>query len=221
MQGAYASRLDDAEYIAAQQISDAFVLTLRAAAATRFAARLERPLAKLGGRVVDPERLAAMLPESVSDPAVGHLHKALAVGYRRAVPDEHLTAIAAFLRSDTGTMLHAVVVERQQAVAARADGITIPRILPEGCLEDLGVLTEQETEICRTFMASPAAEALRSPVAGIELVFLLQASLAQVDRIPIQLNASYMIRILEADGVVTFPNRVARRNVIDQLRQQQ
>ncbi len=175
-------------------------------------------MAALGAKVADPDRFATMLPDTVTDGSVLHAQEAFTNVYLDFFTPEELSEVAAFLRTDASRRLRAVQ-QGQPPLNPRMDfNIDLPSLLPDAYRDIPGLLTPEEIAVCESFLDGAAGNALKRNTLGFKFLLAVAESVVKTDEVDTRLNTPYVIRILEADGIVTFPNRIIRENVIEQLR---
>lgn len=217
---ALAAPQDDAAEIAAYQMTEGVAAALRASAALWLVRRFDTPLAALDGTITDRERFAAMLPESATDAVLADVHRALADSYADHLSAAELSGIVAFLRTGAARKLRDLAPAQPPLAAGQDFAVRLPGIRPDPYALLDGDFTAEEIAASTAFLTSPAAAALEREVSrlGTAQFFAVTQALMRTNGSETHPDAAWMVPILEADGIVAFPNRVLRQQAIDTVR---
>ncbi len=218
-----ASPEEDATFIARAMVTDDTVEAIRDLLQPSIVRAYEDHLVDLGVRISDRDRLARMLPDSRDNAILEHSLQKIETLYLEAFTAEQLAEIAAFHRTDLGRKLLNASAPKPSAASSDPDnrfrGYSI-YALDESDLADL--LTPEEQEEFNAFYESDAGKTLEenaielSQTSGFTIIGAMATALRTEPQI--DLDSGLILEIIEADGIVTFPNRILRRDLIERLR---
>lgn len=218
-----ASPKDDATYLAQQMLSNEALETTRELLRRRLVVAYEDPLAEVGVSIADHDRFAAMLPNSATDGAIDNILQRIENKYLELFTPQQLAEIAAFHRSDLGQKL--LNAHKEQALQDSYDNNLDVRFADIHAHEQsylAQLLTPEELVEFDNFSESDAGKVLQEnanrlgTTAGFSVLGrIMEVSMSEPQ---INLDTLYMIDILETDGIIAFPNRIWRNDLIKQLR---
>lgn len=198
VQPASASPQTDADYIAAHFITDDDFQTMsRDMVVKAFAGRLSSALATRSVKIKDDDRFVALLPDTVSDSLFERLQKAASDKLVQSWEPAQLASVADHLRKMPPVL---------QDVQSGANPDTEDRALSVEELQ-LKIAALEHDETAKNEIAMTAV-----------VVMMISLVVQENSKIEIDLKAPYVADILEEDGVFSFPNRIARNDLIRELR---
>jgi hypothetical protein len=218
-----ASPKDDATYLAQQMLSNEALETTRELLRRRLVVAYEDPLAEVGVGIADHDRFAAMLPNSATDGPINNILQRIENKYLELFTPQQLVEIAAFHRSDLGQkLLNALEEQALQDSYDNNLGVRFTDIYAHEQSYLAQLLTPEELLEFYTFSESDSGKALQEnanslgTTAGFSVIGrIMEVSMSEPQ---IDLDTPYMIDILETDGIIAFPNRIWRNDLIKQLR---
>ena len=219
--GAWAAPEADARFIVEAQLSEANVAQIRVALKGILPRHFRPAISDLGGMLVDPSALAAMLPDQIVDSAIAEIEEGLIATYLTKFSATEIADIATFYRTSAGQMILALA-HASQEFTTDADGphITGPtEILIQSPDLIVSVLSAEELAGYEAFVASPTGQALKDQEMSVNFAqaFVIFGAYMQAATSDLGDEMSYLLPIIEADGIVVFPNRIIRQKAIDRL----
>lgn len=205
-QSALASPQTDADEIVARFVSDDdFEATLSDMWADAYARRLSAVLSTPAVIVKAQGRFIAQLAEATGGPPFERIEKATSDRLAQSWQPAELESLANYMRREPLTSRDLGVDEKVDA-PAKADG------LDEAL--DLAV-----KEVQQDILDLQHSETIRVDAALLSVAMALIGGMAQeTQKIDIDLKAPYVTHMLEIDGMFHFANRIARNNLIRELR---
>ncbi|MBS0571992.1 MAG: hypothetical protein JSS08_01875 [Proteobacteria bacterium] len=198
VQPAFASPRTDADFIAAHFVkSDGFKAKLRDMARNAQARELSSALAKRSVKIKDDKRFLELLPDHVSASLIERLQKMAADRLLEGLEPAQLASLADYVRH-----ISADPRARRSDAMAQTDN---PVLTIEELKQRMSSLPEDETFKNEIVLTS----------VGIMLISL---AVQAANNINPDLSSAYIADMLEVDGVFSFPNRIARRELIRELR---
>lgn len=217
-QMALASPYETAAWIVAQMETEELDASIKQDVRSLLVRGYARALDDLGGSVADPGRFAAMLPDAVvADYPLLFRHR-LSERLAEVLTADELSGVAAFMQTETGALLFAVGMQ-PHPVPGAGHMVSDIGMFPGANVDLSAFLTTEEMAEYAAFLNSEAGRALRRERVGVSLSGLgaYFFTIMHAQRAEPRLSEPYVIEILETDGIVTFPNRIARRDVIRSL----
>jgi hypothetical protein len=195
---ALASPQTDAGYIATRFITDnEFAKTLRAMLVKAHAQALSSALSARSVKIKDKDKFVALLPDQFPASLAQRLYETATDHLVQKWQPDQLRSAAEYLRQSPRELRAA-----QPEASPDADNSARP-------LED--VLQETSTYV--------KSRAFKDETALRSVAFMLFFLVVQEGRrIEIDLKAPYVADMLEVNGVFEFPNRIARNDLIRDLR---
>ncbi len=219
-QAVAASPKEDAAYLAQQTLRSDTVETIRGLHGPSLTAAYEDYFATLGVGIANHDRFAPMLPDSRANRAIESILQKIEALYLDRFTAGQLAEIAAFHRTALGQKLVSVP-ERQPA--QDSDGNTARYSIYARGRDDLvSLLTSEEQEAFDAFYGSVAGKALNdnaSEIAQMMGFFAIGGLVGGLQSEPqIDTDPAFVLDVLETEGVISFPNRIWRRDLIERAR---
>ncbi|WP_284325943.1 hypothetical protein [Cypionkella aquatica] len=205
-QPALASPQTDANEIVAHYVNDAdFKTTLSKMWADAYASKLSAVLAARAVTVVDQKRFTALVMESTGEPPFKRLERNTSATLAQIWQPAELKALADSLR-------HPQLRSRDLT-----SGQTNVAPITTDSLDQ--ALSVAMSKMQQQISALRQRETSRGEAALFSVAIALIGGMAQeTHKIEIDLSAPYVAEMLEVDGVFRFTNRIARNDLIRELR---
>ncbi len=208
---AFANREDDAELYMLHFIHEKHWDRAHRASQYNVERLYREPFRTRNITVLDPKRFNEMMPEIAADESVARLKTHIAQFIIDSYGAEHLSEIADFFRTPTGEQMLAIAKKHNLFARLHSQsqgGGPIDRWR--------GFLSPLDLARFRSFANTEAGTFF------VERTWLIRRSVyyQMYDRPnwpEPPLNRPYIVDIMKADGVLKFPNRVARQSLISEM----
>ncbi len=210
-----ASPQEDAQFIVDGIWTEEFREMLRANYTRAIVSDYAKPITELNLTIIDPDKFADLLPDSLTDPQLALAREKIVALHIRLFNAEQLAGIAEFQRTTVWEKL----VNASSDPSIQDEFIVWPYLsLDAARLSQY--LTPAEVQSYETFFEEDAGKAFDDKSTSMGIGVLLAGIVDWFDkpRTAAEMNTTYMIKILETDGVIGSPNRIWRRDVIAQIR---
>lgn len=216
-----ATPLQDAEFIVDVQMGEVEREARRLWFKTLLFQHVEEEVIKLGATVVDPVAVRDAIPDQAVDPLVRTTRDRSVEVYLDALSEKQLSDLAAFYRTPAGKMLLYTVHAGHEFLALNEVPITSPAsvILLEPNIV-ASVLSPEERAQLAAFVAGPTWTEIARQIWKVGLAFLTPhfEMLFEITALGTGTEADFVLAVMEEEGAVSFPNPIARNDVLERLR---
>ncbi len=223
VQAAFASPRDDAAFMAQQFLQNYTVEELRNAVNRGLIDVYGEYFAEMRARISDPDRFTSMLPESIMEHTLEIASQRAADPYLDTFTTDELAGIAAFFRSDLGqVMMHDSDRFTSEGATDNAYTVSDCGMSLFGEFQELHFSTPEQREAFLEFCESDAGQAWYDNYIALHIGtgFTILFAAIGVGRSDahIEEHPEFILEVMEADGVLSFPNPIWRRDMIEQVR---
>lgn len=203
---AFASPQTDADEIVARFVNDDdFKVTLSDMWTDAYGRKLSAVLSTRAVIVKDQGRFTAVLADSIDKPPLKLIEKAMSNRLAQSWQPAELESLASYMRRMPLTSRD-IFVDKKPDAPAKADGLD--QALPVAV-----------NEVQQDISAFQQSDTFNDETALMSVAVALIAQMAQeTHKIDIDLKATYVADMLEMEGIFQFANRIARNNLIRELR---
>lgn len=216
-----ATPLQDAEFIVDVQMGEVEREARRLWFKTLLFQHVEEEVIKLGATVMDPVAVRDAIPDQAVDPLVRTTRDRSVEVYLDELSEKQLSDLAAFYRTPAGKMLLYTVHAGHEFAALDEVPVTSPSAVILLHPNIVGsVLSPEEQAELAAFVAGPTWTEIARQIRKVELALfaLYFKRLFEITALGTGTEADFVLAVMEEEGAVSFPNRIARNDVLERLR---
>ena len=216
-----ASEQDDAQFVLDQLTTDATIEAIRIVSARLYVNELSPLLTESAIKIIDFDAFSEKIPNSITDIAVDGLRQDMTDRILEDFTAEQLSEIVDFFHSDAWNRLNQIYEYQSKQRLSKGDRTTVfPTIKGYSEKKIRNILSSEEFQQYQSFYASDAGVVFRRKVHGLTRNLGINAQLApfRFRNVEPELNKPYMLEIFQAEGIVVFPNRIVRKDMIAKLK---
>ncbi len=216
---AFADPEDDAEWYMSHFLTESYWDTAYRNCLRHRARLYYEPLEERNISILDKERFDMLIPESAADEAFLRLRGQLANTIIEGYGPEHLNEIVNFFKTPLGDEMLAIAKGRDlfadKLIQSALDGPVRPW---------LNLLSTQQRLQFNSFGITPAGQAFISQTWAVRRILFYQKyyhhdhqKRAYLRWAAPPLDRPYIIEMIQAGGILRFPNPIARQSLLNEL----